>query len=212
MQSISAFKLALFSWHANDRVYVEFREQPSLDGYLGIIHAEQETILQDDCRTTVSLQTIHDNRHSQPFRYSPNRTENDSSPQLFPNRRMEDSSKLQIPGHLPYNQAHLAGTYYHGIHMEHPNHTATLLSHNFPHFLYYILTDLRGGQSWAKHMCLSESPYSTIFTDPYMPASLPKVAKAKRASSEAWKASSTKCFLMFSSRISPALDTPPPIT
>ena len=131
---------------------------------------------------------------------------------FFPNRRMEDSSKLQIPGHLPYSQAHLAGTYYHGIHTGHPNHTATLLSHNSPHFLYYILTDLRGGQSWAKHMCLSESPYSTIFTDPYIPASLPRVAKAKRASSEAWKASSTKCFLMLSSRISPALDTPPPIT
>lgn len=83
MQSISAFKLARFSWHANDRVYVEFREQPGLDDYLGIIHAEQETILQDDCRTTVSPQTIHDSRHSQPFRCSPNRTENDSSPRLF---------------------------------------------------------------------------------------------------------------------------------
>ncbi len=145
MQSISAFKLARFSWHANDRVYVEFREQPGLDDYLGIIHAEQETILQDDCRTTVSPQTIHDSRHSQPFRCSPNRTENDSSPRLFPNRRMEDSSKLQVPGHLPYNQAHLAGTYYHGIHTGHPNHTATLLSHNSPHFLYYILNDLREG-------------------------------------------------------------------
>ena len=53
---------------------------------------------------------------------------------------------------------------------------------------------------------------STIFTDPNIPASLPSVASANLASSEAWKAADRKYFLTALIRISPALETPPPMT